>query len=592
MRNNIKENCNMPVEQYINQALDLINDYGKSFDSIRESLRDLKGRLNEGKFHLAVLGQFKRGKSTLLNALLGEELLPGSVLPVTSTPAFIYPGESKSVKIFFNNGTFTDFGSVSVPEIKNFLNEHISEEKNPENKLGIKRVEIFTPSPVLQRGLVLIDTPGIGSTHRHNTEATINFLEECDAAVFIFSPDPPITEAELEFLEKVKPRVKKMFFVLNKSDYLKPEEIENIRNFIRSVLLKNNSIEPDGVIFTVSAKNGLAATVKNDRDLWIKSGLEDFKNFLTGFLVSEKDAVFTKAISAKALDLVSEISMRLNLEIRSLELPIDDLKKRMQIFREKIDSALEQKFETGDILKGDRIRLLKILDDQSEMLRDKALKLLNEILEKHLKSSEKLNENRVSEEFADSIPPFFEHELKDISLQFNQLVSDRMKVHEKRAADLIEEVKKAASEIFEIPYTNSAENAVFSETRKPYWVKHSWKSSFVPIPDNLIDSIVPAAVRTKRIRERLVRQAEDLSLSNVENLSWVTLQNLDDTFRRFTKESDKKLQDIIDITEGALTEAVKRKDEHQSDISGKLLLLKQKIEEISEIAAGLRDLAL
>lgn len=190
----------------------------------------------------------------------------------------------------------------------------------------------------------------------------------------------------------------------------------------------------------------------------------------------------------------------------------------------------------------------------------------------------------MSAEFAESIPPFFEHELKDISVHFNQLVSDRMTVHEKRASGLIDEIKKAASEIFEIPYAETSGGGVFIENRKPYWVKQSWKSSFVPIPDNIIDSIVPAKVRTKRIKERLSRQAEDLSLSNVENLSWVTLQNLDDTFRKFSKEFDIKLQSIIDTTERALIEAIKKSREHQSDTADQLSVLKQKAEKISVIA--------
>jgi GTPase Era involved in 16S rRNA processing len=577
---------------YLTEALDLIKDRLQGFGKIYTNLSELKDRLDEGRFHLAVLGQFKRGKSTFLNALLGENLLPGSALPATAIPTFIYPGKIHKIHIKFNNDTSFEFTSENVSEINRHLDRHISEEQNRENILGVKSVELFTPSPILQHGLVLIDTPGIGSTHRHNTEVTMNFLEECDAAVFIFSPDPPITEAELEFLQRVKPHVKKMIFVLNKSDYLPVDEIAEIRNFVKSVLIKNDFIKQDENIFTVSAKNGLAAAAADDKNLWIASGMNEFQTYTENFLSTEKDAVFFKAISAKALDMISEISMRLNIEVRSLELPLEDLQNRMTSFRKTINKALEQKLETEDILKGDRKRLLKTLDEQSDLLRKKALTLLNEIIEKNLLSSEKLSENRVSAEFAESIPPFFEHELKEISRQFNQLVSDRMAVHESRAALLIEEIKKAASEIFEIPYTGNAGTAAFIEARKPYWVKQSWKSSFVPIPDNLIDSIVPSAMRTKRIKERLKRQADDLSLSNVENLSWVTLQNLDDTFRKFTKEFDTKLQRIIDATEGAITETMKRSREHQSDTSEQVMWLKQKTEKISLISEGLKRLAL
>lgn len=577
---------------YLTEVMDLIKDHSPGFSSIYTNLKELKDRLDEGRFHLAILGQFKRGKSTFLNALLGENLLPGSALPTTAIPVFIYPGNSHRIHIKFNNDTPFEFTSDNASEINRILDKQISEENNPENISGVKSVELFTPSPILQHGLVLIDTPGIGSTHKHNTEVTMNFLKECDAAVFIFSPDPPITETELEFLKRVQPHVKKMIFVLNKSDYLPIEEITEIQAFIKNVLLKNEFIKQDEKIFTVSAKNGLIAAAEDNMELWIESGMEEFKTFTENFLSTEKDAVFFKAISGKALDMISEISMRLNIETRSLELPLDDLQNRMSTFRETINKALEQKLETGDILKGDRKRLLKTLDEQSDLLRKKAMTLLNEIIDNNLYSSEKLNENRVSAEFAESIPPFFEHELKDISRQFNQLVSDRMAVHENRAVLLIEEIKKAASEIFEIPYTGSTGNMGFIEARKPYWVKHRWKSSFVPIPDNLIDSIFPSAIRTERIKKRLKRQAEELSLSNVENLSWVTLQNLDDTFRKFTKEFDTKLQRIIDATEGALTEAMMRRKDHQSVTSEQILLLNHKIEKISIIIEGLKRLTI
>ncbi|MDN5344604.1 MAG: hypothetical protein PWQ18_715 [Clostridia bacterium] len=93
------------------------------------------------------------------------------------------------------------------------------------NKLS--QVEVFYPSPLLSKGVVLIDTPGIGSTFRHNTEATLNFLPQCDAALFLVSADPPITEVEVEFLKAVRSRVTHLFFILNKVDYLNLEQNQN-----------------------------------------------------------------------------------------------------------------------------------------------------------------------------------------------------------------------------------------------------------------------------------------------------------------------------------------------------------------------------
>jgi GTPase Era involved in 16S rRNA processing len=108
--------------------------------------------------------------------------------------------------------------------ICNFLFRFVSEEANPKNQLGIDRVELFYPSPLLSPGIVLIDTPGVGSTLRHNTDTALRVLSECDAAMFVISVDPPITELEIEYLQQIKPKAAKLLYVLNKIDYVHPTE--------------------------------------------------------------------------------------------------------------------------------------------------------------------------------------------------------------------------------------------------------------------------------------------------------------------------------------------------------------------------------
>ncbi|MCX5841974.1 MAG: dynamin family protein, partial [Deltaproteobacteria bacterium] len=123
---------------------------------------------------------------------------------------------------------------------------------------GVLQVEITHPAEIL-RDVVLIDTPGIGSTYRHNTEATMNFLPQCDAALFLVSADPPITEVEVAFLQEIKSRVTRLFFVLNKVDYLTDSERETALEFYRTILTRDAGINPDTPIFTTSARKGLRA---------------------------------------------------------------------------------------------------------------------------------------------------------------------------------------------------------------------------------------------------------------------------------------------------------------------------------------------
>jgi predicted GTPase len=96
----------------------------------------------------------------------------------------------------------------------------VAEEANPRNQLKVARVELLYPAAILADGTVLIDTPGVGSTLSHNTEAARQVLPEYDAALFALSVDPPITEVELEYLDAVTAKVTRVFHVLNKVDYL------------------------------------------------------------------------------------------------------------------------------------------------------------------------------------------------------------------------------------------------------------------------------------------------------------------------------------------------------------------------------------
>jgi small GTP-binding protein len=209
---------------------------GEGFSDLVTRVAELQERLNEERFHLAVLGQFKRGKSTLLNALLGEPLLPTGVVPLTSIPTFLRTGQTRAVRVFFHDGRQVAFSDLTLEQASDVLVRYVTEKENPRNQLGVQRVEVEHPSSLLSAGVVLIDTPGIGSTLRHNTEATLNFLPQCDAAVFVVSADPPITEVEKDFLKAVRDKVAKLCLVMNKIDYLTESELEEAMGFFEKCL--------------------------------------------------------------------------------------------------------------------------------------------------------------------------------------------------------------------------------------------------------------------------------------------------------------------------------------------------------------------
>lgn len=189
----------------------------------------LLARTEQGLFYVACLGQFKRGKSTLINALLGEPVLPSGVLPVTSVPTVVRHGTRRSARVRFATG---EWRSVELSTIAAYA----SESENPGNTRGVMGIEVFHPDSLLASGLCLVDTPGVGSVFEANSAATRSFLPHVDAALIVIGADPPLSSDELALVKEIAPRVGRMEFVLNKADRLSEPDREAARRFAQEIL--------------------------------------------------------------------------------------------------------------------------------------------------------------------------------------------------------------------------------------------------------------------------------------------------------------------------------------------------------------------
>lgn len=258
----------------------------------------LMAKLAEDRFTLAVIGQFTRGKSSLMNALIGRELLPVGVLPLTSAITILRYGPKERLLICRSD--------VSLPfpqeEPVGRLAEFVTEKGNPGNRLRVQTATLEVPLPFLRRGLEFVDTPGIGSAIEANTATTLKFLPECDAALFVTSVESPFTGAELEFLENVRQHIHKIFFVINKMDLLDANERAEVLEFVRGTIRRQTGAD-DVKCFPVSARLGLADKRAGGRATGSESGLHELEEALARFLSTEKTAVFLNAVIERALEL-------------------------------------------------------------------------------------------------------------------------------------------------------------------------------------------------------------------------------------------------------------------------------------------------
>ena len=451
-------------------------------------------------------------------------------------------------------------------------------------------MEVTHPAAILAKGVVLIDTPGIGSVHQHNTEMTLNFLARCDAALFLVSADPPITKVEVEFLDMIRDAVARVFFVLNKVDYLSDDEQETALAFFEAVLRNRAGIEGAATVFPVSAKQGLAAATAADADLWQSSGMAAVSEHLIGFLAAEKNAVLRDAVRKKAMDLLGDVALRIELSRRALEMPLDTLEDRMRTFEGKVREAELQRRHAADILEGDRRRVVARLEAQVDALRERSLMHFRDAAEGALADPAGPDEEAAQEAVSAAIPPFYEHELGETTAAIEQEVASLLQSHQRRADDLIESIRLAAQDLFDIPYRAPESARVFSMRQEPYWVsRKGWESTFSPITKELLDRALPRAMREKRIRGRLDKQIAYLAVRNAENLRWATLQNIDTTFRQFARELDEDLAETIDATQGAITAAYRKRKEHLNETAADLARLQQASAEVAAAISDLRE---
>jgi tRNA U34 5-carboxymethylaminomethyl modifying GTPase MnmE/TrmE len=576
------------IASAIARAEHIVDEAGPSYVSCREKLHALKQRLREERFHLAVLGQFKRGKSTLLNALLEEEALPVSVIPLTAIPTFIRSGDRRHARVIFNGGESSiERDAANTQELSEFLAQYVTEEANPANRLGVSYVEVLHPAPFLRAGVVLIDTPGIGSTHRHNTEATLNFIPQCDAALFVVSPDPPITEVEIEFLREVQSRISRVFYVLSKADYLEDSDKNKILAFLQGVLHDQAGVGTDVPILPVSARLGLEARKRGDGEEWAKSGMRDIENLLLDFLVHEKESALAEAISSKASDVIGEVLLEMRLSVQSLRMPLEALETRLETLKSILAEADSQRTSEKDLLEGDRKRMAALLEEQAELLRRKArqkfLQVAKSALEEHY-----LNTDAAQRALAEVIPGFFEHELGDMSRAFECQVRDALNRHRQRTDALIESIRRTAAELFDIQYQPLTSREEFEIKREPYWVTHHWPISLGVLPEGFWDKLLPHGIRKSRAIRRMRERIEVLVAENVENVRWPTLQNLQKSFREFGNAIDARLQEAVSATKGAIEAAYEKRKTQSTLVETEKVRLERDIAKLEQIDEDLR----
>jgi small GTP-binding protein len=296
-------------------------------------------RLAGGRFHVAVLGEFKRGKSTLVNALLGRELLPTGVLPLTAAATEVrYGAEGATVALLDGSRQEIELSAIA---------DYVTEVRNPRNERGVERVEVRVPVPLLETGVVFVDTPGIGSVYRHNSEAGRSALLEADGAIVVLSVDAPLSQQERELLHALSERQARTFIVANRADHLDQAELDAVRRFITEVVTGELGRKPE--LYSLAARPALASRVAG-RDPG--AAAVEFGQFLAafeGFVAEDLVGAHAAAARSELARVGQELEDTLSVRAAALDLNVETLARRVEEFRTAADLQ-RQAFEEDRIL--------------------------------------------------------------------------------------------------------------------------------------------------------------------------------------------------------------------------------------------------
>jgi len=570
------------LAELLDRALTCIRTPSATHTRVLERLNGLRERLTTERFQFAVLGQFKRGKSTVLNALLGQAVLPIGVVPVTAIPTFLEAGATLRICVTYLSGKVDEFESHDTDAIRGKLSAFVTEESNPRNALNVARVDVFLSAELLERGVVLIDTPGVGSALRHQTTAADAVLPECDAALFVVSADPPITEIEIAYLARVRETVARLIIVLNKIDLVEVHEREKAITFLRDALVDHAGFDPFTPIFNLSARDALRAKESGDPTALAASGFAELEEHLVQFLASEKRETLDAAVARKAAALVAQLQLETEIALKSLCLPVEDLERRMTAFDEAAQRFDVERRNANDFLAGDRLRALQELETEAEDLRAEARAILQRELDEALAASK--DSNWARERLTATVVPFFDDALREVIRRVGARLEEAFRVHQRRADELITFVRQTAANLLEITFHAPECSEAFEAKHDPFWVTAARTAELNPIAPGAIDQVLPAAIRKSRMRKRLLEEIDAVVIRNVENLRWATLQNIEDAFRRFGAELDERLAISLDATRGAMRKALEERKAHAEQIDAEIETKQRDLSHLVEIA--------
>lgn len=361
----------------------------KGFPYIAESLTDTEFELKNNEFRITIVGEFSSGKSTFLNAIIGQDILPHGVNETTATVTYIHnvskadPRLDKAI-VHFRDETKNDV-TLDVSKDKSALIDYVTTSENQYNVVrDIVAVDVYVHFADIEDPVVLIDTPGMNGVAKGHRDITLHEIRHSHASICLFHLRG-MGKSDLDFIKELKKYQQSFFFVLNAIDDLKTNEEsyeERMQAFTNDIV--NYVYEGNGkpqFVFGISALKALCArdrrimrvydTDQNDLTeadrtrLLEESKMPELEKALFDYLrVSEKEKVFYQSICHRLLETIESFHKGMDTDKKIREVKKEDLPGKKLL----LDQIQEAEKKTENFKKHCEIEVKSDIEDLREML--------------------------------------------------------------------------------------------------------------------------------------------------------------------------------------------------------------------------------
>lgn len=529
-----------------NDVVQVVSDIASRYEisALQPLLEVCRSAAARQNLSIAVLGRFKAGKSSFLNHLVGRDVLPVGVTPVTSIVTEMFWGPAERAEVRFLDGQ-TEFVPVET------VGEFVTELKNSENKKRVSTVYIHLPDLRDYKELRFVDTPGLESVFSHNTESSLAWAPNVDLALVAVTVDPPLAKQDLALLQKLFDYTPKICVLLTKVDVLTEAEGNEVLQFVREQLNRffNRRIE----VFPYSTRPGFES---------LRSDLKErFINPTLGRIRDEKREI----VAHKLRVLLRECGDYLQLTLRSAAM----IDSERQEFRAKAlsngaavtDTSLELRLIARHNTGTTRGRVEKILAPYES----RVAAALAETLE-HEYPSWRISFGRLLENFGSWLGEAVTVQLATISSShesdFLAIVEDIQRQYVHVLQGFRDRLSQRTMELFGVPL-RTAETKIEVEGPKTPDIKighvfdHNWE---------LLSPVIPMFLVRGAVKHRLLRRVNDETYKNLFRLTAQWADIITVAIVRTQRVAERRLEEFVGTVEHLTSSSALRAPQIEVDL--------------------------